>query len=165
MTAHHNLKHRCRLSLGQSILSDSTPLQFLLFPLISHYLVISVIVCIKSDSDPETSTITQQKKPGIPLRNVSILDQTRYRLLEATSRELTMGLQYEQSTTTTTMSGPNGPSPLTNGAPKIHVNGTSTPGQEVPMSANDNIRRFDAPSRVLSPQQHALFHNKTRCFV
>ncbi|KAG2416762.1 ATP-citrate synthase subunit 1 [Aspergillus terreus] len=32
-------------------------------------------------------------------------------------------------------------------------------------SANDNITRFDPPSRVRSPQSHALFHNKTRCFV
>ena len=34
------------------------------------------------------------------------------------------------------------------------------------LSANDNIRRFVAPSRPLSPlPEHALFHNKTRCFV
>ncbi|KAJ6118580.1 hypothetical protein N7471_013200 [Penicillium samsonianum] len=32
-------------------------------------------------------------------------------------------------------------------------------------SANDNITRFAPPSRVLSPSQHSLFHNKTRCFV
>ena len=32
-------------------------------------------------------------------------------------------------------------------------------------SANDNITRFNPPSRVLSPNSHALFHNKTRCFV
>ncbi|KAL8681611.1 MAG: hypothetical protein Q9186_002280 [Xanthomendoza sp. 1 TL-2023] len=33
-------------------------------------------------------------------------------------------------------------------------------------SANDNIRRFGAPSRPLSPRaEHTLFHNKTRCFV
>ncbi|KFY39855.1 hypothetical protein V495_05727 [Pseudogymnoascus sp. VKM F-4514 (FW-929)] len=33
-------------------------------------------------------------------------------------------------------------------------------------NANDNIRRFVAPSRPLSPRaEHALFHNKTRCFV
>ncbi|OGM51193.1 ATP-citrate synthase subunit 1 [Aspergillus bombycis] len=32
-------------------------------------------------------------------------------------------------------------------------------------SANDNITRFAPPSRVLSPLNHALFHNKTRCFV
>ncbi|KAL9622545.1 MAG: hypothetical protein Q9160_003042 [Pyrenula sp. 1 TL-2023] len=42
------------------------------------------------------------------------------------------------------------------------TSGTSTPG---PYSANDNIRRFDPPSRALSPQSQALFHNKTRCFV
>lgn len=52
-----------------------------------------------------------------------------------------------------------------NGAPKISVNGADTPDSDVPMSANDNIRRFEAPSRALSPQQHALFHGKTRCFV
>ncbi|KAJ5120815.1 ATP citrate lyase subunit 1 [Penicillium bovifimosum] len=32
-------------------------------------------------------------------------------------------------------------------------------------SANDNITRFAPPSRVISPLQHSLFHNKTRCFV
>lgn len=33
-------------------------------------------------------------------------------------------------------------------------------------NANDNISRFGAPSRPLSPQaQHTLFHDKTRCFV
>ncbi|CAL5873138.1 uncharacterized protein PFLUO_LOCUS7407 [Penicillium psychrofluorescens] len=32
-------------------------------------------------------------------------------------------------------------------------------------SANDNITRFNPPSRVLSPLNHSLFHNKTRCFV
>jgi len=32
-------------------------------------------------------------------------------------------------------------------------------------NANDNITRFNPPSRVLSPLNHALFHNKTRCFV
>lgn len=32
-------------------------------------------------------------------------------------------------------------------------------------SANDNITRFDPPSRVRSPLSNALFHNKTRCFV
>lgn len=41
-------------------------------------------------------------------------------------------------------------------------NGTRTPA---PYSANDNIRRFDAPSGVGSPLQDVLFHNKTRCFV
>ncbi|KAF2401308.1 ATP-citrate synthase-like protein subunit 1 [Trichodelitschia bisporula] len=34
------------------------------------------------------------------------------------------------------------------------------------LSANDNIRRFAAPSRPLSPPaEHTLFHTKTRCFV
>ncbi|KAI0884976.1 citrate synthase [Annulohypoxylon maeteangense] len=34
------------------------------------------------------------------------------------------------------------------------------------LSANDNITRFAAPSRPLSPlPAHALFNNKTRCFV
>ncbi|KAF1989489.1 ATP-citrate synthase subunit 1 [Aulographum hederae CBS 113979] len=33
-------------------------------------------------------------------------------------------------------------------------------------SANDNIKRFQAPSRPLSPPaEHMLFHSKTRCFV
>ena len=32
-------------------------------------------------------------------------------------------------------------------------------------SANDNIARFNPPSRVLSPLSHSLFHDKTRCFV
>ncbi|KAH8816262.1 citrate synthase-like protein [Xylogone sp. PMI_703] len=34
------------------------------------------------------------------------------------------------------------------------------------LSANDNITRFQAPSRPLSPRaEHTLFHDKTRCFV
>jgi ATP citrate (pro-S)-lyase len=34
------------------------------------------------------------------------------------------------------------------------------------LSANDNIRRFAAPSRPMSPlPAHALFNDKTRCFV
>ncbi|KAI9847105.1 MAG: citrate synthase [Sclerophora amabilis] len=33
-------------------------------------------------------------------------------------------------------------------------------------SANDNIRRFEAPSRPMSPPaDYTLFHDKTRCFV
>ncbi|KAK8107321.1 ATP-citrate synthase subunit 1 [Apiospora kogelbergensis] len=43
------------------------------------------------------------------------------------------------------------------------VGGTSTEGG---LSANDNITRFAAPSRPLSPlPSHALFNDKTRCFV
>ncbi|KAI0181618.1 citrate synthase-like protein [Hypoxylon sp. FL1284] len=42
------------------------------------------------------------------------------------------------------------------------TNGPATGG----LSANDNITRFAAPSRPLSPlPAHALFNNKTRCFV
>ncbi|KAI1843088.1 hypothetical protein JX265_005131 [Neoarthrinium moseri] len=49
-------------------------------------------------------------------------------------------------------------SPTTNG-----VNGTSSAGG---LSANDNITRFGAPSRPLSPlPEHALFSDKTRCLV
>ncbi|KAI9862241.1 MAG: citrate synthase [Vezdaea acicularis] len=50
--------------------------------------------------------------------------------------------------------------PLSNGTPNPQAN---TNGG---LSANDKIRRFDAPSRPLSPYAaHTLFHNKTRCFV
>ncbi|KAL2160843.1 hypothetical protein VTH06DRAFT_1040 [Thermothelomyces fergusii] len=45
---------------------------------------------------------------------------------------------------------------------------TSTDGSQPTgtLSANDNIRRFAAPSRPLSPlPAHALFNDKTRCFV
>lgn len=43
------------------------------------------------------------------------------------------------------------------------VNG-ATPSDS--LSANDNIRRFAAPSRPMSPPaDHLLFHPKTRCFV
>lgn len=42
------------------------------------------------------------------------------------------------------------------------TNGTAPAG----LSANDNITRFAAPSRPLSPLPgHALFNEKTRCFV
>ena len=43
------------------------------------------------------------------------------------------------------------------------VNGSPAPAG---LSANDNIRRFAAPSRPMSPPaEHTLFHGKTRCFV
>ncbi|OAR01373.1 hypothetical protein LLEC1_04931 [Akanthomyces lecanii] len=43
--------------------------------------------------------------------------------------------------------------------------GTTT-GNGASLSANDKIQRFAAPSRPLSPlPEHALFHDKTRCFV
>ncbi|KAI9794347.1 MAG: citrate synthase [Peltula sp. TS41687] len=51
------------------------------------------------------------------------------------------------------------------------TNGTSTStsidnNHEKNLSANDNIRRFETPSRTLSPRsEHTLFNNKTRCFV
>jgi hypothetical protein len=52
--------------------------------------------------------------------------------------------------------------------PSATTNGT-TNGQTpatAGLSANDNIRRFAAPSRPLSPRaEHTLFHDKTRCFV
>jgi hypothetical protein len=45
------------------------------------------------------------------------------------------------------------------------ANGLSPQGAQG-ASANDNIRRFAAPSRPLSPRaEHTLFHDKTRCFV
>ncbi|OQD76363.1 hypothetical protein PENDEC_c004G06034 [Penicillium decumbens] len=40
-----------------------------------------------------------------------------------------------------------------------------TPAGNGIQSANDNITRFNPPSRALSPSNHSLFHNKTRCFV
>ncbi|KAF1817528.1 citrate synthase [Eremomyces bilateralis CBS 781.70] len=44
------------------------------------------------------------------------------------------------------------------------TNGASPAQQN--LSANDNILRFSAPSRPLSPPaEHTLFHPKTRCFV
>ncbi|MCJ1363638.1 citrate synthase [Acarospora aff. strigata] len=44
------------------------------------------------------------------------------------------------------------------------TNGSYTDGNTV--SANDNIRRFAAASRPMSPHaSHTLFHNKTRCLV
>lgn len=58
---------------------------------------------------------------------------------------------------------PNGISkPSSDHAPAKPPTG-STPQTD---SANDNIRRFGAPSRPLSPRaEHTLFHDKTRCFV
>jgi len=53
------------------------------------------------------------------------------------------------------------PSATQNGA-----NGTNGAPAPAGLSANDNIRRFAAPSRPLSPRaEHTLFHDKTRCFV
>jgi hypothetical protein len=52
------------------------------------------------------------------------------------------------------------PAATTNGANGISPQATQG------ASANDNIRRFTAPSRPLSPRaEHTLFHDKTRCFV
>lgn len=46
------------------------------------------------------------------------------------------------------------------------TNGTNGTHPPTGLSANDNITRFAAPSRPLSPlPTHALFNNKTRCFV
>ncbi|KAF2094481.1 ATP-citrate synthase-like protein subunit 1 [Rhizodiscina lignyota] len=54
--------------------------------------------------------------------------------------------------------GTNGTAAAANGS-NGHQRGNS-------LSANDNIRRFQAPSRPMSPPaDHTLFHNKTRCFV
>ena len=62
--------------------------------------------------------------------------------------------------------------------PDIHVNGDKNPqstygaptpgyGPPTPMvHADDNIKRFSAPSRAMTPVPgHTLFHPKTRCFV
>jgi hypothetical protein len=55
------------------------------------------------------------------------------------------------------------PSATTNGTT---LNGTNGTAPSAGLSANDNIRRFAAPSRPLSPRaEHTLFHEKTRCFV
>ena len=51
--------------------------------------------------------------------------------------------------------------PLSTEAPR--TNGSLAPEQS--HDANENIVRFEAPSRAMSPMGHALFHNKTRCFV
>lgn len=51
--------------------------------------------------------------------------------------------------------------PQSNGT--SHTSGGLGPQQS--HDANENIVRFGAPSRALSPMGHALFHNKTRCFV
>lgn len=54
-----------------------------------------------------------------------------------------------------------------NGTTSVHANGVNgTNGETAGLSANDNIRRFVAPSRPLSPpKEYQLFHPKTRCFV
>ncbi|KAI4172087.1 MAG: hypothetical protein LQ343_003834 [Gyalolechia ehrenbergii] len=66
---------------------------------------------------------------------------------------------------------PNGAPPAAPTVPMNKlVNGDAAkenaPSKPPPSSANDNIRRFGAPSRPLSPRaEHTLFHDKTRCFV
>jgi len=61
------------------------------------------------------------------------------------------------------------PSAISNGTPLASngTNGAAAPAApSAGLSANDNIRRFAAPSRPLSPRAaHTLFHDKTRCFV
>jgi hypothetical protein len=73
-----------------------------------------------------------------------------------------MGLPVRENSPDNMPSAQQTQAPLANGPPKIVANGTATPDA---ISANDNIRRFDASSRVMSPLQNVLFHNKTRCFV
>jgi len=56
--------------------------------------------------------------------------------------------------------------PSTNGTPRISTSVPANKSADGNLSANDNIRRFTAPSRPLSPPaEHTLFHPKTRCFV
>ncbi len=58
------------------------------------------------------------------------------------------------------------PSAVPNGTANGTSHGTTAAPASSGLSANDNIRRFAAPSRPLSPRaEHTLFHNKTRCFV
>ncbi len=71
-----------------------------------------------------------------------------------------MGLQVRDNSPPDNM--PSAQQTLPNGTSKPMSNGTDTPDA---ISANDNIRRFDASSRLMSPLQNVLFHNKTRCFV
>ena len=55
--------------------------------------------------------------------------------------------------------------PVTNGTASA-ANGSDKLDPDTAKDVNDNIRRFTAPSRPLSPPaEHTLFHNKTRCFV
>merc|ERR1711981_695678 len=63
------------------------------------------------------------------------------------------------------------PAAATNGAPGANTSlkvpgGASTNGETTSHDVNDNIQRFTAPSRSMSPTpEHTLFHPKTRCFV
>ncbi|KAK3371196.1 citrate synthase-like protein [Lasiosphaeria ovina] len=63
------------------------------------------------------------------------------------------------------------PTATSSSANGVNGNGTSSTAASTSnptggLSANDNIRRFAAPSRPLSPlPAHALFNDKTRCFV
>ena len=59
----------------------------------------------------------------------------------------------------------NMPAPTTNGPPMTSTSVPQVNGADS-TDANDNIRRFGAPSRPLSPKpDHVLFSDKTRCFV
>jgi hypothetical protein len=67
----------------------------------------------------------------------------------------------------------NTPLLVTTMAPSAVPNGTTPNGTGLTpqtgggsLSANDNIQRFAAPSRPMSPRpEHTLFHPKTRCFI
>lgn len=51
-------------------------------------------------------------------------------------------------------------------APSDSPNAAKGAANGTQVQPNDNIARFTAPSRSLSPTpQHTLFHTKTRCFV
>lgn len=58
------------------------------------------------------------------------------------------------------------PGVISNGTNGTQANGDNSHARGNSLSANDNITRFAAPSRPLSPPaDHTLFHPKTRCFV
>jgi hypothetical protein len=82
--------------------------------------------------------------------------------------QLTLINTHLSSTDTMGLPAPQGSPPQ--GSPKMPsatpaVNGSANGLAPNPNNPNENIKRFEAPSRSLSPLQHALFHNKTRCFV
>jgi hypothetical protein len=140
---HHFSKSDPTLQLGSSYSSSlNSPLAFDLYPPATHLFLNTPFIC---ELYPSSATL-----------QFNSLDTSSFSSLTI------MGLRAGAD------SPPNMPSAVPSGATlapaQAHgVNGSATPNN---LSADDNIRRFEAPSRTLSPSSaQALFHSKTRCFV
>ena len=108
---------------------------------------------------PDQPSQTDLGRPADPLHSADLLFSSSEAQLPPSSIAHSPGISRHLA---------NMPAPTTNGPPLASTSAPQING-DAPISstsANDNIRRFGAPSRPLSPKaEHTLFHEKTRCFV